>query len=1594
MDKHYYLEFDFINNPEGTKDNTITKYYSGSTNDLVESVILKNEATNKYMVFWSFERFKFWVNLVAKDSYEGFLSPDRGFNFHEVCTVDTQQRMRFDIDATREVIDSIPFEAFGDYIAIVDEEIKRIRAEVYDSEVNDPSSIATDVMKVKKEALDMYKDHNWRKLWALILILKDNLLKAIAVSHNMKEESYQRRSRNKNFLHTLSASDSKKYSLHLVLENIIFKNYAEVAHMAKIVFDNLNEDLLKIVDRNVYKSTQNFRILGAAKFGSKRVMKYCYPTAVVLGAYDTESIDGKPIVNPIGSLKGRIYTCDNYFDMLKRTLLNMSALGALNRDISVIPNYGRYWRAPEIAPAAEKKPTAKLDFTTNDRERAINLFLTDKELSAAFYPRPGSVSNRVINFNRIRASYCDLCSRVHEKDNTLFLTLHSNDGGVYVYRKCLKAPNLSVKMGCIREKEKPIEITRNIAETIDIDSAKKYTSTKFDNHVHTTRYSEDKMRDFELKPTLVVNAQMKMGKTKALIKYIEKHFTDYSTIRIVSFRRTFTNALAIDLPTFQTYSDLSGDITELNRRVIIQVESLHRLKDVETVDLVVLDEFESILDQFSSPNHRELHSSFAMFYKLLNTAKYIVCMDANLQDRSYRTLQNMRPQHPIYYHNNQFLRASEDIYIITQSDRVWIENLLCKLQEEKRIVIPTNSLKFAKSVEALIKQTFPSLRVMAYNSETSETIKNEHFSEVSKHWVNYDVLIYTPTLSAGVSFELEHYDCLFGYFTDTSCSVEVCRQMLGRVRIIGDLEYYLCLRGTGFKGLPTDINRIREYVMARRLPADDIRAALPYYGTNNEALKTLLGIDADAYFNTPLAKLLYENTRINNLSKNEFTRRFISQVVASGAQQRQMPRRYSGVDYEKVMSEVIEKLNDQDVENIYCAPDITEAEYEQYMKMIRGRSKTIYDLPVQIQRKVERYQFKAKYDMNNCTFDNKRLDKTMIAKLLAPDMKRNYRNLVDITCLYTVDDALETMRDAESKHFADAVRNPENKQADDMTNENKHYKYLKHKVAIDLMKMVGVSFEGTYHTTGKEIFKSVSENLHKLELIMANMRAVRSGYNDAYSVKCVNIDNLRKMLDAKSPDKTEMAFRHQFNKCVLRSINSYLKYMYGCHLVVSSIMLSQSDHIYKLTNFGNTSLFAQCYNFPKIKYKLIHAPDHLNFVRLAIQEKMKTDPKYRVYVEQTECDPVVPYPETVEELCDIPITAEQQVEYENWLNTPYFQFVFPMNYRTPDYDKHGKPIPLGDEQVDWSWQMSRVMFHKKLASRNYPPWPGVVIEPPAPVKPVEVETSTIPIEPAKKVWDTPEFEEADFIEQLTMMVEHNRSTAIPKTEYCFDDEDDCGGKKIKYETLSFDPSTTIFPKEVIYEGMTLEEAVEDKKITFEDRLRAWWHTFDATTEFRFKFDPNPVLKQSPDLSVDDIKYADREEYLKIMEARASGSVSGEEEATGAVKIAAVMEIVAARAAKAAKMRIDEDEDEDEEEDGDDEDDEDGEEYEENVVAVIKVAAVNSVKSTSCGNSADCANSGNSANSANSANSGNSGNSDIIVSNDKTVDVYKPTGVNL
>jgi len=457
---------------------------------------------------------------------------------------------------------------------------------------------------------------------------------------------------------------------------------------------------------------------------------------------------------------------------------------------------------------------------------------------------------------------------------------------------------------------------RNVSKNTFLDYKQNFFSTIKNKNI----YNDKELKNYEFCNTLCIKAAMKMGKTKKLKEYLETYFNAKNTFKQVviflAFRQTFANEIYSKTKElgFKLYSDIKGEINlNKNNKIIIQMESLHRIlvKNIINIDLLIMDESESIFEQFGSGKFKNLNLSFNIFHKIFTESNKLICMDANLTNRTYNLIKTYRFNNDeaqfnenVYYHENSYKNCTDDKYYFLE-DKVTMYSVLdSKLKQNKKIVIVSNSLKEIKNLEIYISTNNPTIKdkIKTYSSETSYSEKVEHFSDVSKHWkfitkkgvpntesnsnsnnngnstIPISVLIYSPTVSAGVSFEEPYYDLMFGYFTDKSCTVESCRQMMGRIRILNDKEYYIYINSKSTVDYPIDEESISNYYKYNLNNLTNKFDDLNNEGINSDYINNEIIINKNNFY-----KLWVQNKINTFLSINDFKNRFIRQIHEFGS---------------------------------------------------------------------------------------------------------------------------------------------------------------------------------------------------------------------------------------------------------------------------------------------------------------------------------------------------------------------------------------------------------------------------------------------------------------------------------------------------------------------------------------------------------------------------------------------------------------------------------------------------------------------------------------------------------------------------------------
>ena len=217
-----------------------------------------------------------------------------------------------------------------------------------------------------------------------------------------------------------------------------------------------------------------------------------------------------------------------------------------------------------------------------------------------------------------------------------------------------------------------------------------------------------------------------------------------------------------------------------NDSIIVQYDSLWRY-NIRNFDLVVFDEFISLL-LHSRNNLNNTVSNIAKFFACFN--KKLVIADAFLTGYENCLLTNKKDNLWLLY--NEY-RDDTDLYTYIDYN-YFIQSVLSHAKTQP-ITISCTSLNTIYALKMLLSKH--NLRVVALTAETPKMTKDLVYKLFQKSEnKEYDVLIYSPTLTVGVS-NLNEIGVHFHYDGSSSCDVISSLQMIKRTRKAKEIHLYI-----------------------------------------------------------------------------------------------------------------------------------------------------------------------------------------------------------------------------------------------------------------------------------------------------------------------------------------------------------------------------------------------------------------------------------------------------------------------------------------------------------------------------------------------------------------------------------------------------------------------------------------------------------------------------------------------------------------------------------------------------------------------------------------------------------------------------------
>ena len=286
---------------------------------------------------------------------------------------------------------------------------------------------------------------------------------------------------------------------------------------------------------------------------------------------------------------------------------------------------------------------------------------------------------------------------------------------------------------------------------------------------------------------LGIKAACGLEKSTRIIEYIRQHREDMPRILFVTNRVSLADEHLQQLEGLGVniyYNNKEGLIRD--ERIICQIDSLYKIVAEEPFDLVVFDEFNSTLQHHVTyvKNKKAVNDNLEA---IIRTASKVIIADALLDDRYLYYITALGRDDMVVYEYTHQPHVNKTYSMI--ENKIELVRLICEdVRRGNRVVVPTNIEGLATSLAEMIRRNNPGIRIGLFTGK----VKKSRGSLLGE-FAESDVVIYTPTITCGISFVEDVFDKIYGYFSRASCGPTLALQMLFRCRAVNKIR--ICVEG-------------------------------------------------------------------------------------------------------------------------------------------------------------------------------------------------------------------------------------------------------------------------------------------------------------------------------------------------------------------------------------------------------------------------------------------------------------------------------------------------------------------------------------------------------------------------------------------------------------------------------------------------------------------------------------------------------------------------------------------------------------------------------------------------------------------------------
>ncbi len=281
-----------------------------------------------------------------------------------------------------------------------------------------------------------------------------------------------------------------------------------------------------------------------------------------------------------------------------------------------------------------------------------------------------------------------------------------------------------------------------------------------------------------------------LGKSKAVHAAVSSLPVDTTAVQ-VTFRRSLAwssnRLMGEGAALYSTIPDTTPISARHYPRLTILVNSIARVRGC--YDVVVIDELVSVVDMLSGSllGAEARISALFTLAQLIAGARVVLVADAVLDAACLqfvckcRRINDPAAAVPLRVLDYTYRLHSDYRYVAHENEWTWRGALDEALRAGQHVVVPCMTKGMATRLAAAYRKSYT---VQCYTADVDPAHLHAHMRDIHKHWSGVQLLVYSPVITAGCSYELPHYDVIFFYGMAGLGSVRSAMQMIARVRAV------------------------------------------------------------------------------------------------------------------------------------------------------------------------------------------------------------------------------------------------------------------------------------------------------------------------------------------------------------------------------------------------------------------------------------------------------------------------------------------------------------------------------------------------------------------------------------------------------------------------------------------------------------------------------------------------------------------------------------------------------------------------------------------------------------------------------------------